>query len=448
MGRPCCTGVPVRAFTARRRLNQGDVFHDQRWFLPGGPGGPLDVGGKRVGILVGEDLWQDAEHQEPDLLVCLAAWPYQAGAAPRIIQQARRRGRPLVWVNAAGAQDELILDGGSFFLRADGSLGAALPRFQEALAAVDPEGQGPIARWPTGVAELSAALVSGIRGFARKNGLPRAVLGLSGGVDSAVVACLAAEALGPRAVTAVAVPSRYTDPRSTSSARQLASHLGIEFSVCPLEPLHRAAERTLGPLMAGVAAENVQARLRMTILMAHVNARGGMLLNTSNRTELALGYGTSYGDLAGALAPLGDVSKIAVYELAEALQHHIPPFIRERPPSAELRPDQEDPFDYARVAPAVEALLRGQPSGLPALEESDLRQRLQRAEAKRRQGPLVLKVGERSFGSGRLIPITAAPFLGASRPPAGSEPARADGNRWARAPDRPGAGSGEYRVGK
>ena len=250
----------------------------------------------------------------------------------------------------------------------------------------------PSAPGPLSPEELFGKLAEGIRAFAREHGVERVVLGLSGGVDSAVVACLAAEALGPEAVTALAMPSRYSDPRSTSSARELAEGLGIEFRVLPLEPLHAAAEATLGPLRTGVAAENVQARLRMTLLMAEVNDRGGMLLNTSNQTELALGYGTLYGDLAGALSPLGDLPKTRVQELAAFLADRIPAFIRERAPSAELRPDQVDPFDYARVAPAVDGLLRGEEPDLPAAELDDLRERLRRAEPKRRPGPAILRV--------------------------------------------------------
>lgn len=397
-------GGSVRGFVARHNLAPGDVHNESRWFVPGPLHEPLEIAGRRVAVLVGEG----GEPPAADLLVRLVGSPYERGRPARRLEEARAHKMPLVYLNAAGAQEELILDGGSFMLDGSGTLLARLPRFDEALAAVEVGEPGPVATDPGGPEELFRALVAGIRGFARKNGLRRAVLGLSGGVDSAVVACLAAEALGPEAVTAVALPSRYTDPRSTSSARTLAERLGLEFLVTPLEPLHHAAEATLGPLMEGVAAENVQARLRMTILMAHVNSRGGMLLNTSNRTELALGYGTLHGDLAGALSPLGDLPKTEVYELAGWLSTRIPAFIREREPSAELRPGQVDPFDYGAVAPAVEALLRGLPSGLAAGEEARLRELVCKAEHKRRQGPIVLKVGEHSFGSGRMMPVTAA----------------------------------------
>jgi len=222
-----------------------------------------------------------------------------------------------------------------------------------------------------------------------------------------VVAVLAAEALGPANVTAVAIPSRYTDPRSTESAQALAKALGIGFEVVELEPLHRAAESTLGELLtattvaetASTAAENVQARLRMLILMTFVNRYGGMLLNTSNKTELALGYGTLYGDLAGTLSPIGDLAKPQVYDLAnwiQATRNIIPDFILERPPSAELKPDQIDPFDYPKVAPALDRLVRANRSNAA----------LRRSEHKRWHHGIILKVSEKAFGTGRLIPVT------------------------------------------
>jgi NAD+ synthase (glutamine-hydrolysing) len=235
--------------------------------------------------------------------------------------------------------------------------------------------------------------------FARKNGLARAFLGLSGGVDSAVAAVIAAEALGPANVTGVAIPSRYTDPRSTSSAGELAGALGIGFEVVELEPLHAAAESALGELLVGTAAENVQARLRALVLMAYVNRHGGLLLNTSNKTELALGYGTLYGDLAGGLCPIGDLTKPQVYALARWIQgarEVIPSFILERAPTAELKPDQVDPFDYPTVAPALERLVAANRSNAT----------LRRSEHKRWHMGVVLKVSEKAFGTGRLIPIT------------------------------------------
>jgi NAD+ synthetase len=251
-----------------------------------------------------------------------------------------------------------------------------------------------------GLDELHEALVLGIRGFAEKNRLGRAVLGLSGGIDSALAARLAVDALGSERVLALALPSRHTDGASTGAARQVASSLGIELEVVPLETLHRAAETTLPALLDQTpegrrADENLQARLRMVVLMAHVNRHRGFLINTSNKTEISLGYGTLYGDLAGALAPLGDLTKLDVVALARHLGG-IPQFVLERPPSAELAPGQVDPFDYAVEAPRLESLVQSHRSDGA----------LRRSEHKRGQFGVVLKVSETAFGSGRLVPIT------------------------------------------
>jgi NAD+ synthetase len=242
--------------------------------------------------------------------------------------------------------------------------------------------------------------VLGIRGFVEKNALGQAFVGLSGGVDSALVARLATDALGPERVRAVAIPSRHTDPASTEAARQIASTLGIGLEVVPLEPLHEVAESALGEVLDGsaegrVADENLQARLRMVVLMAHVNRHRGFLINTSNKTEISLGYGTLYGDLAGALAPIADLTKLDVVSLARHLGG-VPSFVLERAPSAELAPGQVDPFDYTREAPRLEALVQSHRADAI----------LRRSEHKRGQFGVVLKVTETAFGSGRLVPIT------------------------------------------
>ncbi|MFN2145959.1 MAG: NAD(+) synthase, partial [Anaerolineales bacterium] len=230
--------------------------------------------------------------------------------------------------------------------------------------------------------------------------IQRAFIGLSGGIDSALVACLAAEALGPERVTGVALPSRYTEERSTESAEELAKNLGIGFEVVPIQEMHRSAEASLGKLLEeGTGAENLQARLRMIVLMGYVNRYGGMLLNTGNKTEAALGYATLYGDTAGSLCPIGDLTKPQVYRLAEWVNRErelIPPFCLSRAPSAELRPGQVDPFDYEEISPKLEALVQANRSS-PAM-------RL--AEHKRAQSGVVLKVSEKAFGPGRMIPIT------------------------------------------
>jgi NAD+ synthase (glutamine-hydrolysing) len=414
-------GGRVAATVAKQLLPVYDVFLEPRWFVPAAPSDPVVVRGTPVGLLVCEDLWDEGYAVRPpeglvargaELLVCIAASPFRAGVYPRRFGLAGRHGVPLVFVNHVGATDELIFDGGSFVADAAGRPVATLARFEEEVDVVDVDGARPVDVAPEPEAEeLFRALALGVRDFCLKNGLRRAVVGLSGGIDSALVACVAREALGAAAVTAVALPSRYTDARSTASARDLAEALGIGFEVVEIEPMHAAAEASLGGLLEGpegaVAAENVQARLRALALMAFVNRRGGVLLNTSNKTELALGYGTLYGDMAGTLAVVGDLTKPQVYDVArwyDAGRGRIPRFVLERAPSAELRPDQVDPFDYPREAPIVEALVRDEP-----VEGADrYRRLLHAAEHKRWQSGIVLKVSERAFGSGRLVPVTRA----------------------------------------
>jgi NAD+ synthase (glutamine-hydrolysing) len=402
----------VRRVAAKRLLRSDDVFHESRWFIPGALQPPLRIGGRRVGFLLGEDA--PAGDEPPDLWICLAASPYTRQVWTERLAVARQAAVPLVYVNLCGGNDELIYDGHSFVTDGKGTILACLPGFEEINQLVDLEpGQSlPPAQVDLPGAqpeqEVFQALVLGVRDFCRKNGLKRAFLGLSGGIDSALVAIIAAAALGADQVTALAIPSRYTAARSTASARELAATLGICFEVRNLEPLHRAVEDDLGDLLAqanasedaGTAAENIQARLRAMILMGYVNRYGGILLNTSNKTELTLGYGTLYGDLAGSLCPIADLTKPEVFQLVRWLTtqpgQRVPDFILERPPSAELKPDQLDPFDYAAISPQVEALV----------QENRSSGAMRRSEHKRWQAGVILKVSPKAFGSGRLIPIT------------------------------------------
>jgi NAD+ synthase (glutamine-hydrolysing) len=417
-------GGKVTTRVAKRLLPAYDVFHEPRWFLPGATQPPVELAGRRVGLLVCEDLWDEGYPVHPpaelraagaELLVCVAALPFRKGKSEDRLAHARRAGGPVVHVSAVGAQDELIFDGRGFVVDAGGTVVAQLPAFEETVEVVDV----PVSRRLSpaerkldegeesdrgarveSLDELHDALVLGIRGFVEKNRLARAFVGLSGGIDSAVVARLATDALGPERVRAVAIPSRHTDPASTAAAREIASSLGIELEVTSLESLHEVAENVLGEVLdesaeGRLAGENLQARLRMVLLMAHVNRHRGFLLNTSNKTEISLGYGTLYGDLAGALAPIADLTKLEVVALARHLGG-FPPFVLERPSTAELAPGQVDPFDYAVEAPRLEALVQSYRSDAA----------LRRSEHKRGQFGIVLKVSETAFGSGRLVPVT------------------------------------------
>jgi NAD+ synthase (glutamine-hydrolysing) len=420
----------IAAIQGKRLLAGYDAFHETRWFVPAETSRPLEVAGQRVGVLVCEDLWDEGYPCSParelreagaSLLVALAASPFR-----RRVMEARRRaavqvGASVAYVNATGANDELVFDGGSFVLDATGVELARLPRFREAVETVElpgPRGANLGAELGS-EEEVYEALVTGVRGFATKNGLGRALLGLSGGVDSALVACLACDALGPERVTALALPSRHTDPRSTKCARSLATTLGITLVVQDVEPLCDAARVALAPLLdaspAGrLADENLQARVRALVLMAHLNRHGGLLLNTSNKTELTVGYGTLHGDLAGTLSVIGDLTKPEVHALARwcaRARHPIPDFVLERVPTAELCEGQVDPFDYEREAPLVDALLRdsgAEWSGLSAEERQRWQRMLRSAEHKRFQHGVVLKVSEHALGTGRMVPITRA----------------------------------------
>ncbi len=409
-------GRPTLAAT-KRLLPIYDVFLEPRWFLPGDYMPPLEIGGMHVGVLICEDMWdegypfhppQDLRDAGADLLLCLSDLPFRKGTVQTRLYHARRHGLPLALVNLVGGNDELIFDGHSFVLDGSGQLAAQLAGFEEEVRVVEiPARRASAASGAdagpdtTDEVDVFRALVLGLRDFARKNRLKQALIGLSGGIDSSVAAVLTVEALGAGNVTAVTIPSRYTDPRSTAAAGQLAAALGIKLEAVEMESVHSALESSLGNLLeGGSAAENVQARLRMLILMAFANKSGGFLVNTSNKTELTLGYGTLYGDLAGAISPLGDLTKPEVYSLAKYInacmgRDVIPPFTLERAPSAELKPVQVDPFDYAELAPQLEQLVLGNRSN-PAIRAS---------EHKRRQFGIILKISDRSFGSGRLVPI-------------------------------------------
>lgn len=403
-----------------------DVFHEPRWFVPGG-GGTLAREG--LGPLVCEDLWDEGHPTHPGaalvasgarVLACAAASPFRWDAYPQRVAHAARQGVPVAYVNLVGGQDELVFDGGSFVTDARGRVIHRLPFFEEAVESFELDAlDGDEAPAPPCREELGfGALVLGVRDFARKNGVRRAVLGLSGGVDSALVACIAKEALGGANVLGVAMPTRYNDPRSTSCARELGEALGIQVEVFPVEAMASSTLEALGPWLDSLGAarkgdtshENIQARVRAMVLLAAVNRTGGLLLNTSNKTELSLGYGTLHGDLAGTLSVIGDLTKPEVYALArwyDAGRGVIPAFVMERPPSAELREDQVDPFDYPVVAPRVESLVKG--SALSDWDPADraaTERTVRAAEHKRWQGGVVLKVSERAFGTGRMMPIT------------------------------------------
>ena len=420
-----------------------DVFDETRYFEPGANGKVIRLGGLSIGLSICEDLWDasalgrelygadpiaDIKRQGAQIIVNMAASPYQMGKAQLreglFKRQAQRNDAAIVYVNQLGGNDELIFDGCSCVISARGEVLGRATSFTEDLLIVDIDGPpGRIEPMPADIPSLSLALKLGLRDYVRKCGFRSVVLGVSGGIDSAVVAALAADALGGSNVCALAMPSRYSSDHSLADAESLAKNLGLQYRVAPIEPMHAAFERSLANVIAGgsgEAAENVQARIRGAIVMAVSNAMGHLPLATGNKSELSVGYCTLYGDMCGGLAPIGDVLKTVVYDLAEHLNREagfqrIPRNTFLKPPSAELKPNQVDqdklpPYDlldgilrnYVEEDRTAEEIIG---AGFDAPTVRRVLRMVDMAEYKRKQAPPVLKVTARAFGSGRRMPI-------------------------------------------
>lgn len=438
---------PDRPFrwVGKRLLPAYDVFDEPRHFAPAAPAAPLAWEGRRLGLTVCEDLLGEDLDPMPyaarplaelvaqgaELIVNLSASPFSLGKIAKrdalLSRLARRYRVPIVLVNQVGAQGELIFDGSSRAYDPAGRCRAALAPFEEELALVDLEAPGPQVTPPAPAeeAQLHGALLLGLRDYVRKVGaFERVVLGLSGGIDSSLSAALAAEALGPERVLGLSLPSRYSSPGSRRDAARLAANLGITLETIEIERAHRAFEELLRPLFAGraadVAEENLQARIRGTLVMALANKFAGLALACGNKSELATGYATLYGDLVGGLAPLGDVYKTQVYRLARWLNRRagaplVPAEVFGKAPSAELRPGQLDAESLPSYDVLDDILRRYLEEGLsaeaivaaghdPALVHSVLA-RVEANEHKRRQAPPVLRVSRKAFGRGRRFPL-------------------------------------------
>lgn len=435
----CTADGELKAVIHKTLLPTYDVFDEHRYFVPAAGNQPVELGGKRLGVTVCEDIWDDGYERKlvPDLvgegaeyIINLSSSPFHAGKRQVRLELCRRHakamGKPVLYCNLVGAQDELVFDGESMAVDGLGRLIALGPQFAEKLVIVDccPErGAAAAVAIPEfhREQELFDALRLGVADYFRKCGFQSAVIGLSGGVDSALVACLAAEALAPERVICVAMPSRFTADMSNEDAAALASRLGVEYHVLPIEDsVQLAMERfqaEFGEYARRVTSENLQARERGKILMELSNDRNALVLATGNKTEYALGYSTLYGDMCGGLAVIGDIAKPEVYALARYYNtmrgaEIIPRRIIERPPSAELAVDQVDPFDYERISPIADAIVEEHASREELLSrgytpaEVDLVFRLVRLnEYKRRQAPPILRVTEKAFGIGRRMPI-------------------------------------------
>ena len=441
-----------RALAHKQLLPTYDVFDERRYFEPAAPGPPLDWRGLRLGVTICEDVFFDEsapaaapgperlyaadpvaalmDHQpRPDLLINIAASPFQVGKPGRrrefLRALARRHRIPLLYANQVGGQDSLVFDGHSLAIDADGRITAQAPGFEEHLLVVEITAPPPAAVASGGgndEEEVLAALVTGTRDYVRKCGFTRVVLGLSGGIDSALTAAIAARALGPRNVLGVALPSPYTSQASIDDARALAANLGIDFTTIPISGIFEQYLATLAPhfdnAAPDVTEQNIQARIRGNLLMALANKSGRLLLSTGNKSELAVGYCTLYGDMSGGLAVISDVPKTMVYTLCRFLNREeeiIPAAVMEKPPSAELAPDQKDEDDlppYAVLDPILAGYLEENldaagiaARGFDPRVVRDVIGRVNRNEHKRKQAPIGIKVTSKAFGYGRRYPI-------------------------------------------
>jgi NAD+ synthase (glutamine-hydrolysing) len=430
----------VVAEYAKQLLPNYSVFDEKRYFQPGNGPCVVDYRGVRLGLTVCEDIWEEGPARQAAeagarLLININASPYHTGKAAErerlLALRAREHGFPILYANLVGGQDELVFDGGSLVVDADGRLTHRAAFFEEAMLPVDvavgsqprPE-PGTLAPVPGEEEAVYGALVLGVRDYVRKNGFHGAVLGLSGGIDSALTLAVAVDALGPGQVEAVLMPSRYTADMSVEDALEEARTLAVEASVIPIEPAFRAFLGMLADELAGrepdATEENIQARCRGVVLMAISNKKGKILLTTGNKSEVAVGYATLYGDMAGGFAPLKDVFKTLVYRLAHyrnRVAPAIPPRVIARPPSAELRPDQTDqdslpPYDLLDAI--LERYIEGDQSvaqivaaGFPEAEVRRVTRMVDRNEYKRRQAPPGVRITRRAFGRDRRYPITS-----------------------------------------
>ena len=424
----------IESVYRKNHLPNYGVFDEVRYFEPGDQSLVTEIAGVRVGITICEDVWEPGPPAELEasagaqLIVNLSGSPYLRGKGVdrerMFCERARTYGVPFAFCNLVGGQDELVFDGHSFVVDAGGEVVARANQFAEDMLVWD--SSGPPARLEPTLGDLDevyCALVLGVHDYARKNRFEHVIVGLSGGIDSALVAMIAADALGAERLTCVVMPSPHSSPETQADARGTATNLGAELIELPIGTAMDAYGEILASAggVEGLAAENVQARIRGNLLMALSNSRGSLVLTTGNKSEMSVGYATLYGDMAGGLAVIKDVPKQLVYRLVEhrneaAGEDLVPQAVITRAPSAELRPDQRDedslpPYDVLdRVLEGyVERDLSRQDlvaEGLPEDLVADVLKLVDRAEHKRRQAPPGIRITSKAFGRDRRLPIT------------------------------------------
>lgn len=439
-------GGKIKQVQHKALLPTYDVFDEYRYFEPATSFQVVEFKGKRIALTICEDIWNIGNEnplyticpldelmpQKPDFVLNLSASPFSYEQAQTRIQvlkaNVERYKIPFFYVNHCGAQTELIFDGGSLVMSPDGQVFDELPYFQTAIRVyqLDEVLQGgrqqpqPKEKIPL----IHDAIVLGLRDYFRKLGFRQAILGLSGGLDSALTAALAVQALGAANLRGVLMPSQFSSDHSVEDARQLARNLGIQYDIIPIQPLYQQFNEALQPHFwateFGLTEENIQSRIRGTLLMGFSNKFGNILLNTTNKSEMAVGYGTLYGDLCGGLSVIGDVYKTEAYELAHYMNRNgacIPENTLTKPPSAELRPDQKDSDslpDYAVLDQILFQYIECRKGSKQIIEQGfdeALVSRVLRLvninEFKRYQTAPVLRVSPRAFGMGRRMPIVA-----------------------------------------
>ncbi len=439
----------IKAVCHKALLPNYDVFDEYRYFEPGRTFQVIEYKGERIALTICEDIWDVGADpmyvvspmdelcmQSPDVMINIAASPFHYDQEQRrqevMTANALKYNLPLLYVNHVGAQTELLFDGGSMVVSKDGGIMEEMSHFTEDFRVFDLDEVKACLKSTTGtsglgddpVVRIHDALVMGIRDYFRKLGFTKAILGLSGGIDSAVTLVLAAEALGPENVRAVLLPSPFSSEHSVTDALDLVNNLGCPHDLIPIGPSYQSVVDTVKPLFGelpfDVTEENIQARVRGVILMALSNKFGHILLNTSNKSEAAVGYGTLYGDMNGGLSVLGDVYKTQVFELARHINRNgeiIPLSTITKPPSAELRPGQKDSDSLPEYDILDRVLyqyieLRKGPKDLVTLgfEEEMVKRILWMVntnEYKRHQTPPILRISPKAFGMGRRMPIVA-----------------------------------------